>query len=87
MPVDIFKIDTPSTRPTYFGKNPLPKSMDRIFSSPNRPDRLWGSPDLLSNEYRGVKQPGREANHSPPASAEVKKIWIYTSTPPYAFMA
>jgi hypothetical protein len=28
-----------------------------------------------------------EADHSPPASAEVKKIWIYTSTPPYAFMA
>jgi hypothetical protein len=21
-----------------------------------------------------------------PASAEVKKMWIYTSTPPYAFM-
>jgi hypothetical protein len=29
----------------------------------------------------------READHSPPASAEIKKIWIYTSTPPYAFMA
>jgi hypothetical protein len=25
--------------------------------------------------------------HSPPASAEVKKTWIYTSSPPYAFMA
>jgi hypothetical protein len=24
----------------------------------------------------GLKQPGREADHSPPASAEVKKIWI-----------
>jgi hypothetical protein len=35
----------------------------------------------------GVKRPGREADHSPPTSAEVKKIWIYTSTPPYAFMA
>jgi hypothetical protein len=35
----------------------------------------------------GVKRQGREADHSPPASAEVKKIWIYTSTPPYAFMA
>jgi hypothetical protein len=31
--------------------------------------------------------PGREADHSPPDSAEVKKLWIYTSTPPYAFMA
>jgi hypothetical protein len=29
----------------------------------------------------------READHSPPASAEVKKTWIHTSTPPYAFMA
>jgi hypothetical protein len=35
----------------------------------------------------GVKRPGREADHSPPASAEIKKMWIYTFTPPYAFMA
>jgi hypothetical protein len=34
-----------------------------------------------------VKRPGREADHSPPTSAEVKKMWMYTSTPPYAFMA
>jgi hypothetical protein len=25
----------------------------RIFSSPRRPDQLWGSPNLLSNGYRG----------------------------------
>jgi hypothetical protein len=31
--------------------------------------------------------PGHDADHSPPASAKVKKMWIYTSTPPYAFMA
>jgi hypothetical protein len=30
----------------------------------------------------GEKQPAREADHSPPAIAEVKKMWIYTSTPP-----
>jgi hypothetical protein len=30
----------------------------------------------------GVKRPGREADHSTPASTEVKKIWLYTSTPP-----
>jgi hypothetical protein len=35
----------------------------------------------------GVKRPGHEADHSPPANAEVKKILIYTSTPPYSFMA
>jgi hypothetical protein len=34
-----------------------------------------------------VKRPGREVDHSPPTSAEVKKMRIYTSTPPYAFMA
>jgi hypothetical protein len=39
------------------------------------------------NPFPGVKRPGREADYSPPASSEVKKMWIYTSTPPYAFMA
>jgi hypothetical protein len=34
-----------------------------------------------------VKRQGREADHSPPTSAEVKKMWIYTTTPPYVFMA
>jgi hypothetical protein len=35
----------------------------------------------------GVKRQERETDHSPPASAEVNKMWIYTSTPPYAFTA
>jgi hypothetical protein len=56
----------------------------RIFCT--SPNRLWGPPNLLSNGYGapslGVKRPGREADHSPPASAEVNKMWIYTSTPP-----
>jgi hypothetical protein len=30
---------------------------------------------------------GREADHSPPTTAEVKKMWVYTFTPSYAFMA
>jgi hypothetical protein len=29
----------------------------------------------------GVKRPKREADHSPPNSVEVKKTWVYTSTP------
>jgi hypothetical protein len=33
-----------------------------------------------------VKRPGREADHSPPSSAEVKKERSYISTPQYAFM-
>jgi len=35
----------------------------------------------------GVKWPVREADHSPPSSAEVNNAWSYTSTPQYAFMA
>jgi hypothetical protein len=37
--------------------------------------------------FLGVKRPGREADHSSPTRAEVKKLWIYTFTPSYAFMA
>jgi hypothetical protein len=32
--------------------------------------------------YLGVKRPGREADQSPPSSAEVKNAWSYTSAPP-----
>jgi hypothetical protein len=62
----------------------------RIFSSPDRPDRLRSTqppiqrvPGALSP---GVKRSGREVDHSPPTSAEVKKMWIYTSISPYVFM-
>jgi hypothetical protein len=37
--------------------------------------------------FPGVKRPGREVDHSPPTTAEVKKMWIHTSTPPYALVA
>jgi hypothetical protein len=32
------------------------------------------------------KAAGKEPDHSPPTSAEVRQTWVYTSTPPYAFM-
>jgi hypothetical protein len=35
----------------------------------------------------GIKRQGREADHSTPASSEVKKMWIYTTSPLYTFMA
>jgi hypothetical protein len=36
--------------------------------------------------FRGVNQPGREADHSPPSSAEVKNAWSYSSTQPYEYI-
>jgi hypothetical protein len=37
--------------------------------------------------FPGIERPGREADHSFPATAEVKKMRTYTSTPSYAFRA
>jgi hypothetical protein len=55
----------------------------RILIFPLRPDRLWGPPNLLSNDYRGlspgVKRPECEADHEPPTSAEVKKTLSWRS--------
>jgi hypothetical protein len=62
---------------------------------------LWGKEIALSMSSRqalgstqapiqwipGSVSPGCEADHSPPTSADVKKMWIYTSTAPYAFNA
>jgi hypothetical protein len=50
---------------------------------PTQPPTQW-VPGALS---LGVKRPGREVDHSPPSSAEVKNAWSYISTPQYAFMA
>jgi hypothetical protein len=60
----------------------VPGRSNRFFSIQQCPDRLWGPSSLLYSGYRGLK-----ADHSPPSSADVKNAWIYTSTPPYVFMA
>jgi hypothetical protein len=60
----------------------------RMVTSPCRPDRLWVPLRLLSNVYWGPSPGlGREADRSPPSNAEVKRTWVYTTTPPYVFMA
>jgi hypothetical protein len=64
-------------------KNFLFSTSSRPALGSNQPPIQW-VPGALSP---GVKRQVREADHSPPASAEVKKMWMYTSTPPYAFMA
>jgi hypothetical protein len=62
----------------------------KIFSSLRLPDRFWAHPTFYpmgtDSFFPGVKRPRPEADHLPPSSAEVKKTWIYTSTPPYVFM-
>jgi hypothetical protein len=52
----------------------------RTALGPTQPPIQWipGIPSL---------GPRREADHSPPSSAEVKNVWSYTSTPHYVFMA
>jgi hypothetical protein len=47
-----------------------------------QPPTQW-VPGALSPE---VKRQGRDADHSPPPSAEVKKMWIYISSSPFTFM-
>jgi len=55
----------------YHKGNLIPGGRWEFFSSPPRAERLWGSvPEARSLR---VKQPGREAGHSLPPSAEVKE--------------
>jgi hypothetical protein len=44
---------------------------------PTQPPIQW----VLGALSLGVKQPGSEADHSPPSSAKVKNVWSYTPTP------
>jgi hypothetical protein len=58
----------------------------RIFSSPISSRPAPGSIQPPIQWAPGIMRPGCEADHSPLASAEAKKMWIYTSTPPHTFM-
>jgi hypothetical protein len=44
-------------------------------------------PVMHMQSVLGVKQPGREADHTPASNAEVKNAWSYTSILQYIFMA
>jgi hypothetical protein len=58
-------------------------TVSRTALGPTQPPTQW-VPGALS---LGIKRSGREADHSPQSSAEVKNGWSYTSTPQYVFMA
>ena len=47
-----------------------------------RPDRLWGPINGYRISFSRVKRPGRDVNHPPPSSAEVKErveLYLYSS--------
>jgi hypothetical protein len=50
-----------------------------LFCTASRPD--LGSTQLYIQWIVGTISFGREADHSPPSGAEVRKEWSYTSTP------
>jgi hypothetical protein len=70
-----------SEREREFEEAQLPYSRPAL--GPTQPPIQW-VPMALSPR---VNRPGREADHSSPASAEVRKMWVYTSTAPCALMA
>jgi hypothetical protein len=55
-----------------------------IFSTSSRPVVGPTQPPIVDTRDKAA---GREACHSHLTSAEVKKMWIYISTPVYAFIA
>jgi hypothetical protein len=72
------------------GRSSSPGRVKNFLFTSSRPDLgptlppIECVPGALSP---GIKRQEREADQSPQTSAEVKKIWIYTPTPPNAFMA
>ena len=62
---------------TVWGLNPIRNKGH--LSSPIRPNRLRCSSIRLFS--KGLKDQGRDVDHSPPTSAEFKKEWSYTSAP------
>jgi hypothetical protein len=54
-------------------------AQDFLFSTSSTP--ALGPTHLPIKWVPGVKRPRREGDHSPPTTAEVKKIWNHTSTP------
>jgi hypothetical protein len=58
----------------------IPGRGKRFFSSPQRPDRLWDPPSLLSNGYRG--QSGRIVKLTDlhlVLKSRIVKLYIHTS--------
>jgi hypothetical protein len=59
----------------------------RIFTSPYRPAVETTHQKCTGGPFPGLKRPGREVDHSPTNSAEIKKTRVYTFTAPFVFTA
>jgi hypothetical protein len=74
-----------------WGRSSSPDRVKNFLFSMSSRQALWSTqrPNqwVLGALAPEVKRQGREADHSPPTSAEVNKMWNYTSIPPYALMA
>jgi hypothetical protein len=57
--------------------SPSGKKITTLFK-----EQVWTCSNTVKLPVILSQRQGREADLSPPGSAEVKKIWIYTSTPP-----
>jgi hypothetical protein len=61
-----------------------------IYLSFKTSSRVLGPTFFIFSGFRfsssAVTLPGRDFDHSPPASADVKNNWGYSSTPLYTFM-
>jgi hypothetical protein len=55
------------------GRGTTPRKGKRFSFIPQLPDRLSGTPNLISNRYGGTFSPGlKQPGCSPPSSADVK---------------
>jgi hypothetical protein len=55
------------------GRGSIPGRDKKLYSSAQCPDRLWPSSGCLCSGLPAVKQPEREAYHSPSSSVEFTK--------------
>jgi hypothetical protein len=57
---------------------------NRFFSSPNRPNFVWGQANFLFSWYQclGVSSGGVRLTYSPPSNARLKE-WSYTRNAPW----
>jgi hypothetical protein len=70
------------------GLGSIPGKGKKLFCTTQAPHRLWGPPSVLFSGFRGavslrVTQQGREIDHSPQSSAEVKNggvIYVHSPT-------